>query len=748
MTALPAPVPPTPTTLENCDREPIHVPGSIQPHGTLLAFDRLGRLTHASANAAALFGTVPALGRTLAHTLGSPELDATLRELLVAAAAGEDVEKRSLETAIGGRTVDAVLHAWEGRVVCEFEARPVDDASVARFAHLAYRHMDALKRQKSIDRLLEATVAAVRDMTGFDRVMAYRFRHDDSGDVVAEAKIDALDAYVGRRYPASDIPAQARRLYTINTLRLIADIADAPVPLLADRSQVEPLDLSHGVLRSVSPIHVEYLRNMGVHGSMSVSIVVGGKLWGMIACHHLAPHRVAYPTRMAIDVMAQVIASTVQSIEAQARESAVARAAQLRTEIVREVGQGTEIAEIVRRESAALKETLGCDALVVIEDTVRLADGVDPAWAEQLAAWLRTRTGTFVHELAAAELPAFDAAVPEAERFCGVLALAFDAPNQGWLVALRREQVQTIRWGGKPEKEIAHGPLGPRLTPRGSFDEWKETVRGLAEPWSAIELEIASQLLDSVGRAHADRVLEVDQLRSQLWAMVGHDLRGPLASISVASDLLEKGWKPEHTRSVIKSSAHRMRQLVSNVLDLSRLQHGFALSVATEPTDVVPILRDLVEESRMAHPTVGIETELPETLVAELDPSRFAQVAANLLGNARHHGQGGIRIALEPAQSDVVLRVVNDAPPIPEETLATLFDPFKRQSIGNARNRTGMGLGLYIVSRIVEAHGGTVRYVPGEGIVAFEVRLPAAGPPPPTEVPPAPPLPPAAPAAG
>ncbi len=459
-------MPPPPTSvelnLENCDREPIHVPGSIQPHGALLAFDRLGRLSHASANAEALLGVAPAFGRTLpAGALGE---DAALEQQLqqaLADAGGDELVTSSLETTLRGVTFDVVMHAQQGRVICEFERRAANAGEVSTFAHLAYRAMDTLKRQRSIDRLLDAAVIAVRQMTGFDRVMAYRFGHDDSGDVVAEACSDALEPYLGRRYPASDIPAQARRLYILNTLRLIADVGYEPVPLLADVAQQEPLDLSHSVLRSVSPIHIEYLRNMGVGASMSVSIVVGGRLWGMLACHHMAPRQVPYPIRMAVDVMAQVIASTVQSLAAREREGAIARAAWLRTEIVRAIALGGEVGEVVLRESPALRENLGCDALMVTLDSIaRVAERVDADWARDLAAWLAQRDEALVHVHDGALLPPPRPGQPDSERWCGLLALRFDAPRQGWIVGLRPEVIQTIRWGGKPEKVIAHGPLG------------------------------------------------------------------------------------------------------------------------------------------------------------------------------------------------------------------------------------------------------------------------------------------------
>ncbi|HRL30860.1 MAG TPA: GAF domain-containing protein, partial [Ottowia sp.] len=149
--------------------------------------------------------------------------------------------------------------------------------------------------------LLQDAVHMVRELTGFDRVMAYRFRADDSGDIVAEERDAALDPYLGWRFPASDIPAQARRLYIENTMRLIADVGSTPVAVRAAPGVDQPLDMSHGVLRSVSPIHIEYLQNIGVGASMSLSIVLEGRLWGMLACHHRTPRQVPYVTRAACD---------------------------------------------------------------------------------------------------------------------------------------------------------------------------------------------------------------------------------------------------------------------------------------------------------------------------------------------------------------------------------------------------------------------------------------------------------------
>lgn len=726
MTATPTAA--EPVTLDNCAREPIHVPGSIQPHGALLAFDRLGRLVSMSANANDMLGLSLTLGRApRAAELGSGEVYRAIQHA-VAGLGGDDAMPESRELALNGRTFDLVVHAHAALCLCEFEQRDASADRLVSFAQMAYRSMQRLKRQASIDRLMEVAVTEVRAMTGFDRVMAYRFRHDDSGEVVAEARGDELEPCLGRRYPASDIPAQARRLYVLNTLRLIADVGYQPVPLLADAGHTDPLDLSHSVLRSVSPIHVEYLTNMGVGASMSVSIVVAGRLWGMLACHHMQPLRVPYAIRMACDVIAQLIAASVQSLSARDREAAMARAALLRTDIAARIAQGHEAEDVLAREAPALCESLACDAMFVsIDGRARCHGAVSERWAARLVDWLQAQGPALVHVDRRDVLPgAVQGAEADAEgdTYVGVLGLRFDAPRRGWLVALRREQIETIRWGGKPEKEVSHGPLGPRLTPRGSFAEWRETVRGTAVPWSDVALESATLLHDSVSRLHVERVLEMDRLRSQLWAVLGHDLRDPLNTLSMASVALDRQSSSTRITSVIRNSTNRMQRLLRDLQDISRIQNGLGLGIEIEDADLAALTSQLLDEQCSAYADMAVETVLPERLPARVDAMRYLQMTANLLSNARHHGLGLIRVALTRQDRDAELRVSNPSPPIAGELLEGLFDPFKRASLSNTRNPGSMGLGLYIVDQVARAHGGSIRYEPGADEVTFVLRLP------------------------
>jgi light-regulated signal transduction histidine kinase (bacteriophytochrome) len=714
-----------PVTLDNCADEPIHIPGSIQPHGALLAFDGAGALLAWSDNAPQLLGLTLTLNAALATLSLPPEVQQVAAECRDSIEDGE-APGMALEVTIGRLQFDCIVHAYHARLIIEFELRDVPSDAVAAFALKAHAAIDRLKRQKSIDALLQLATEQVRAITGFDRVMAYRFQQDDSGDVIAESLRDELEPYLGRRYPASDIPAQARRLYIINTLRLIAAVGYTP-SLLRGRAGDAPLDLSHSVLRSVSPIHIEYLQNMGVGASMSVSIVVNGRLWGLLACHHMAPLQVPYSIRMAADVMAQVIASLVQSIEARQRAKVVEESAEVRTRVMETLLHHEEPARALLEHAPALCQSLQAEALVVTQYGKTMVHGdIDPALAARMVASLPESGNELVERNAIGDWPApmQQALAP----WAGMLALRFDAATAGWLLFLRREQIHTIRWAGRPEKIVRHGPLGPRLTPRGSFDEWREMVRGRAVSWDAAERLVASQLLGEMHRASVAKHVETDRARAQLLAMLGHDLRGPLQSINMAASVLQHGGAASTMSSRIQASSTRMERLISQVLDMSRINGGVGLGLTRSEVDLVALLQDLLDEASTAHAELRIEARLPPVLLAQVDGDRMMQVVSNLVSNARHHGTHGepIEVSLSERGEQVLLEVRNVAPEIPAELLPTLYSPLKHASVGNVRNRGGLGLGLYIAQEIVQQHGGSIDYRYEAPRVVFAVTLPRA----------------------
>ncbi|MGY1745117.1 SpoIIE family protein phosphatase [Blastococcus sp. SYSU D00695] len=509
--------PGTPIDLSNCEREPIHVPGSVQPRGVLLAVDEPGqRVRQASRNLAELTGVAweDAVGRTLPEVLGVPAAEAVARS---ASAFGDLRERNPIELTLDVDgdpvPVDAILHRVllprpEERagadlpaataLVVELEpARGPRPFSFPNTYQAVRGTVGELNRASSLQELYDITAGAVRALTGFDRVMVYRYDADYNGEVVAEAKAPELNSFLGLHYPASDIPAQARALYEKNWIRLISDVDYRPARIEPVDHPVngQPLDLTYSTLRSVSPIHVEYLQNMGVRASMSISLLREDKLWGLIACHHYAgPHAPPFATRAAAEFLGSTLSLRLVD---RASEEEVHRALRARSTL-------TWLTAATLDEDRALTDTLlGSPSLLDLlpADGVSVClqgtPGSDGAplpedLAARIAEWAAGRGEDVVATDSLATL-APELAVP-ADLAVGVLVVPL--PEGQYVLWHRGESVRTIDWGGDPHnKAIAEREGdGVRLSPRKSFERWRETVRGRSEPWTPPQVAEAAEL--------------------------------------------------------------------------------------------------------------------------------------------------------------------------------------------------------------------------------------------------------------
>jgi chemotaxis family two-component system sensor kinase Cph1 len=710
-------------SLLNCADEPIHIPGHIQPHGALLAFDG-DRLSGWSANAPAMLDLNQRLEKgALAGALGlSPAVIDALAECRSEMLDGEAVPNM-LETVILGQAFDCIIHGHLGSIIAEFECREQSAAQIASFALMAHGAIDRIKRQGNIETLMQTAVKHIRRITGFDRVMAYRFRSDESGDVMAEEHLAGLESYLGMRYPASDIPEQARRLYIINTLRFIVDMDYVAVPVLGF-SGGAALDMSYSILRSVSPIHVEYLRNMGVGASMSVSIVINGRLWGLIACHHMSRKQVPYSIRMACDVIAQVLAATVQTLEASAYTHRIEISTGVRTQITEALMHETDVLQILARHAPALAEMLGAQGLIVSQFSQQRTSGdLTPALAAAIVKSLPRGTGLLETRIRRTDWP--EPIQPLLGKWVGLLAWCFDPATDGWIVAMRTEQIESIRWAGQ-EKDIKPGPLGKRLTPRGSFEEWRETVYDSAEVWEAAVVQSAGRLASEMHRVSVSRHSEFDLARTQLLAMLGHDLRDPLHTIQMAATIIRQGEDTQKLGRRIFTSSSRMQRLISQIMDMSRINGGLGLGVVLQRTDLIALIQDIVDENDVGYPGLGMNVSVPASLYAMVDADRIAQVLSNLIGNARNHGDAAekIGIAVREEAHHVHIEIDNAGQPISSAAAADLFLPFKQFPSDGKESRRGLGLGLFITHQIVLAHKGSVSYRYADGRIIFAVVLP------------------------
>lgn len=484
--------------LTNCDRELIHLLGRVQSFGYLLAVDNDWNIRWVSANIGAI------AGRSASELLGQSAADILPRETIHAIRNRLQFlrPRRGVEVVYGvavdtsEEKFDVSVHVVNGLIVMEFEAATSLDSMANDIANVRVA-IDQLTELSSMAAVFKQTVRFVRMVLGFDRVMLYQFLPDGTGEVVAEAVKYGKPPFLNLRYPASDIPKQARALYVENPIRLIADVSDEGVEIIGDHQDDEEamLDLSGSRLRAVSPIHIEYLRNMGVGASMSISIIVNGALWGLIACHHDNPHRPVMTQRNSALLFGQMLSLIIQMRESAEEKASDAQVLDVTTQITKEVAAGAAVAEVLVSSAASFMELLRADGFAVVHEQTVIAHGATPATADvlRLCNQLNGISGTQVFDTD--HLVSF---MPEAGAFAdlasGVLSIPISRSPRDYVLFFRKEQVQNVRWAGNPDKPATMGPNGVRLSPRKSFEAWQDTVRCRSMPWTARDLRVAVQL--------------------------------------------------------------------------------------------------------------------------------------------------------------------------------------------------------------------------------------------------------------
>jgi light-regulated signal transduction histidine kinase (bacteriophytochrome)/CheY-like chemotaxis protein len=527
--------------LTNCDREPIHLLGAVQPFGFLIACSRDSwAVVRVSQNAARWLGGEPAalLGKPIDRVF-TPEAVHAIRGHLQSAIMSDTVARAfGLALTRSDERFDIAVHVVGDTVVIECEPS-IDEPGVN--AGATVRGMIARLQQTGDARLFYRVAAReMRALTGFDRVMIYRFDHDGSGEVIAEAARAGLESYLGLHYPASDIPRQARILYERNWLRIIPDVDAAPCAIEPQLDHAgRPLDLSLSVLRSVSPIHIEYLRNMGVAASMSVSILRQNRLWGLFACHHYAPHHVAFGRRTAAELFGQMFSLLMENRERETEAAYEARAQTLHQRLVTVMATEATQFESVIAHLDDIADLLTCDGIGVWVHDKATLKGLTPSEQEfaGLVAFLDTLNLTEVH--ARFEIGAdYPPGAAFADRAAGMMVVPLSRPPRDYLVFFRKEVARSVNWAGDPNKPVTVGPLGERLTPRKSFELWKETVRGQSLPWTEVECRIAESLRVSLLEVilRLTDLTEIERRRAQqrqelLIAELNHRVRNILALI-------------------------------------------------------------------------------------------------------------------------------------------------------------------------------------------------------------------------
>jgi light-regulated signal transduction histidine kinase (bacteriophytochrome)/CheY-like chemotaxis protein len=525
--------------LTNCDREPIHALGNIQPFGFLVSLNQEWLICRVSQNIAHFSGREPdeLWGKPLIALFTEHAIHA-IRNRMAMLRGPDAIERLFCLTLIEGRPpFDVAVHFSRDNVVIEAEfavAHEMEAASVVR-AMIA-----RLGRSSGLSGLLREGARQVRALTGFDRVMVYQFDEQGAGEVVAECLQPGTASFLGQHFPASDIPKQARALYVRNIFRVIADVSAAPVAIhSAGDLGKSPLDQSVSVLRAVSPIHLEYLRNMGVAASLSISIIVDGKLWGMFACHHYAPRLPSFSYRTAAELFGQLFSLMLESREHKEQSHYEAHARASTDKLMAAVAQDEDLLENATWLGDSVIDIIPADGVAVFLRSALSLSGLTPS-RSQCAVIARFLTSSAASEVFATDF--LQDHLPEAASFAaaaaGMIAIPLSQLSQDYIVLFRKEQSRLMNWAGHPDKQIEYGPHGSSLTPRKSFDVWSEQKKGHSIPITSAERRIAESLRISMrevlsrlsGTAGEARV-KAHERQELLIAELNHRVRNILALI-------------------------------------------------------------------------------------------------------------------------------------------------------------------------------------------------------------------------
>ena len=719
-----------------CVEEPIRTPGGIQPHGALLVIapDTLAVL-QASANTQEIAGIVPSGQATLADLCG-PGFAADIRHWL----AGPD--PIFLRTAIiAGRELQVLGHRAAQGVILEFEQPPQTKADTLEALYPRIAHfMEEVQNFASIGEICAAAAREFRRITGFNRVLIYRFDADWNGEVLAEDGDGVLPSYLGLRFPAADIPAQARELYRLNRLRLIPNADYTPVPIVPEVSPLDgaPLDLTFAALRSVSPVHLEYMRNMGTLASMSVSILVDGKLWGLASCHNAQPRRLNAQSRTVCDLLGKVLSHHISARDRSAYAARRIEQKHIEGELLAHLSNAESLQEGLRDNPGLWLSLTAATGAAVLHDgqTYLVGDTPPLARVKDLVQRLQDAgmNDRFVTDSLGAVWPEFADIAAQAS---GVLAISISQLHPSYIIWFRAEVARTIAWAGDPRKPADPGT--DRQHPRASFATWQQLVRGRSQPWTAAEIDSAHDFRNAMVNVVLRRAEERAELTGQLQRSnrelesfsysVSHDLRAPFRHIVGYAQLLRDreqnlSEKSQHYLDSIVEAAATAGQLVDDLLTFSHLGRT---SLTFEAVDMNKVAQEVV---RSIEPDIrGREIEWR---ISPLPPTRgdaalLRQALLNLVSNAvkytRTRSPAVITIDGELADNETRYRVADNGVGFDMTYSHKLFGVFQR--LHRMEEFEGTGIGLALTKRIVERHGGRVHaHGTVDGGATFTFALP------------------------
>ena len=703
----------------SCDQEAIHIPGLIQPFGYLVAINAIGRITRVSENLCEILGVQ---GEELINQ-DIAVVDPKLRD--IAKNPGDiDAKIRLKDRSLVGRCFKA-NDEW---VV---ELQPQDEVASPSMLRMFHQSILDIGRQQSLDEVVSCLPGLVKELTGYDRVMVYQFEEDAHGAVVAEAKNESLEPLLGLHYPATDIPVQARALYKQNLIRMISDVNYAPVAVIS-APNLGPLDLTMSYLRSISPMHIQYLKNMQVSATLVVSLIVDGKLWGLISCHHYQGKRYLDPSCRQMCISVGAVASfAIASCKELNRRVRMFTNEMITEKFIADLKRNRSVGESLALHQESLLLAAGARGLCLVEHEAITTWGECPSRSDihKLSRWL----GTVLTDQRLYQTNHLKRDYEDAEAIkdtaSGVIAIRLpvnfsNTSKDCFLLWFQPEQIETIYWAGNPEKAVSTNGAGSVLSPRSSFERWKGIKKNQSTPWpeevlttvARFNLHIVDSALEDfrmLSHRAQVRISQLERLSSlgQLSTGIAHDFNNILLGIQGGAQLISgtsDGKKIESAIGRIKMFCERGAILVQGLLRHSRADA--ADYTIADCRSILSYLTAFVHtmEGRQFNFQIRDKTG-PGQLLIVGNGNEILQCLLNLVNNAKdaQKGRNGlieITMAEDTGRDLVLFSVKDQGTGIDPQYLERIFDPFFSTKKSNA----GTGLGLANVRQIVRSHGGDV----------------------------------------
>ncbi|RZK18519.1 MAG: GAF domain-containing protein [Pedobacter sp.] len=710
--------------LTNCDKEPIHIPGKVQSHGFLIAIDKTDlTITYISENTGT-FLNEPAsalLNKPLSvlskHIKEEPSFNIEdLLKLGIIRKSFDSISPYPVE--ISGHPFYLIINSSLNDWLFEFEPVTLQ----YDIQSLIGRSASAMLQGKSVSALLKAAAVEVKKLIDYDRIMIYKFLDDGHGEVVAEEKEAHLEPFFGLHYPASDIPKQARELYKLNLTRLIADVNTEDSPVITFKEST-PLDLTNSSLRAVSPIHIQYLKNMGVDSSFSISLIANGELWGLIACHNYTPKFIDYKAREGSKLIGEILSSALEYRQAEEDSELVEQFKDTASVLLEHLNKDNYLVDaLTKHDRNLLDVTKATGVAIIFENNLKTIGNVpDEQSIWELASWLKDNNDEsiyYTHRLS----EIFSLAKKYKEVASGILACSISKDPDEVMIWFKPEQFSTVNWAGNPDKAVTPSENGiTSLTPRKSFETWSQAVNNTSEKWLPEEITSVLRLREIVVTYINKKANEIRMLNEKLHAAyeeldtfsytISHDLRTPLTSIKTYAELMLKNKSVDENGKKmldrIVNGAEKMNFLIKEILNLARVGRS---ELVFETVDIRSMLSDITTEVWTAFKADKAELILGHLADIKGDKTMLAQVFTNLISNAVKYSSmvenPKIEVSAHVDGNETIYTIKDNGMGIDNRYYDRVFELFKRMD--NVKDIEGTGVGLAIVKRIVERHNGRV----------------------------------------